>query len=32
LVLPVEPEAFFAGDDFDGAERGTFQRPERLVR
>jgi hypothetical protein len=26
LVLPVEPEAFFAG-----AERDTFQRPERLV-
>ena len=31
LVIPVEPESFFAGDDFDGAEQDTFQRPERLV-
>jgi hypothetical protein len=31
LVLPVEPELFFAGDDFDGAEQDTFQRPQRLV-
>ena len=31
LVLPVEPESFFAGDDFDGAEQDTFQRPQRLV-
>lgn len=31
LVLPVEPEAFFAGEDFDGAEQDTFQMPERLV-
>jgi hypothetical protein len=31
LVLPVEPESFFSGDDFDGAQQDTFQRPERLV-
>ena len=31
LVLPVEPESFFSGDDFDGAHQYTFQRPERLV-
>ena len=31
LVLPVEPESFFLGDDFDGAEQDTFQRPQRLV-
>ena len=31
LVLPVEPEAFFAGDDFDAAEQDMFQMPERLV-
>ena len=31
LVLPVEPESFFSGDDFDGAQQDTFQRPGRLV-
>ena len=32
LVLPVEPESFFLGDDFDGAEQqDAFQRPERLL-
>ena len=31
LVLPVEAEAFFLGDDFDGAEQDMFQMPERLV-
>jgi len=31
LVLPVEPELFFSGDDFDGAQQDTFRRPERLV-
>ena len=31
LVLPVEPESFFLGDDFDGAEQDTFQRLKRLV-
>ena len=31
LVLPVEPESFFSGDDFDGAQQATFQRPERLL-
>ena len=31
LVLPVEPESFFSGDDFDGVQQGTLQRPERLL-
>ncbi len=31
LVLPVEPELFFAGDDFDGAELVTLQTPERAA-
>ena len=31
LVLPIEPESFFAGDDFDGAELVTLQRPERAA-
>ena len=31
LVLPVEPESFFSGDNFDGAQQDTFQRPEMLV-
>ena len=32
LVLPVEPESFFLGDDSDGAEQQeTFRMPERLV-
>ena len=31
LVLPVEPESFFLGDDFDGAEQDMFQMPQRLV-
>jgi hypothetical protein len=32
LVLPVEPESFFSGDDIDGAERQeTFRGPERLL-
>jgi hypothetical protein len=31
LVLPVEPESFFLGDDFAGAEQETLQRPERLL-
>ena len=31
LVLPVEPESFFAGDISDGAEQDTLQWPERLV-
>jgi hypothetical protein len=31
LVLPVEPEPFFAGDDFDGAELVTLQTPERMA-
>jgi hypothetical protein len=31
LVLPVEPESFFSGDDFDDVQQDTFQRPERLV-
>jgi hypothetical protein len=31
LVLPMEPEWFFLGDDFAGAEQDTSQRPERLL-
>jgi len=31
LVPPVEPELFFAGDDFDGAELVTLQAPERAA-
>jgi hypothetical protein len=31
LVLPLEPESFFLGDDFAGAEQDTSQRPERLL-
>jgi hypothetical protein len=31
LVLPVEPESFFLGDDFDAAEQETFRIPERLL-
>jgi hypothetical protein len=31
LVLPVEPESFFLGDDLDGAEQETFRMPQRLV-
>jgi hypothetical protein len=31
LVLPVEPEWFFSGDDFAGAEQDTSQRSERLL-
>jgi hypothetical protein len=31
LVLPVEPESFFSGDNFDGAEQDTLQSPQRLV-
>jgi hypothetical protein len=31
LVLPVEPESFFSGYGFDGAEQETLQRPERLL-
>jgi hypothetical protein len=30
LGLPVEPESFFSGDDFDGAEQDALQRLERL--
>ena len=31
LVLPVEPESFLAGDDFDGAELATLRTPERMA-
>jgi hypothetical protein len=31
LVLPVDPESFFLGDDFDGTEQETFRMPERLL-
>ena len=31
LVLPVEPESFFSGDEFDGVPHDTFRRPERLL-
>lgn len=31
LVLPVEPETFFAGDDFDGAEIMALQTPEKAA-
>lgn len=31
LVLPVEPESFFLGDDFDAAEQERFRTPERLL-
>ncbi|MDP9478363.1 MAG: hypothetical protein M3R38_22225 [Actinomycetota bacterium] len=31
LVLPVEPETYFAGDDFDGAELLMLQAPERAA-
>lgn len=31
LVLPVDPESFFLGDDFDAAEQETFGMPERLL-
>ena len=31
LVLPVEPESFFSGDDLYGAQHDTLRRPERLV-
>ncbi len=31
LVLLVEPETFFAGDDFDGAEMVWLPTPERAA-
>lgn len=32
LVLPVEPGAFFAGEDLDGAgQQETFRMPERVL-
>lgn len=31
LVLPVDLESFFLGDDFDGTEQETFLMPERLL-
>ncbi len=31
VVLPVEPEMFFAGDDFEGAELITLEKPERAA-
>jgi len=31
VVLPVEPEPFFAGDDFEGAELITLEKPERAA-
>jgi hypothetical protein len=31
VSVRVEPESFFLGDDFDGAEQDMFQMPKRLV-
>ena len=31
LLLPIEPETFFTGDDFDCAELVTLQTPERAA-
>lgn len=31
LVLPVEPETYFAGDDFDGAELVVLRMPSRAA-